>query len=129
MSEKLVKLKIKEALDSRGWDSWPIPQNGYGVSGVSDRIALRDGVFMAIEAKLHPNKPTPGQKKFLRQVRSQQCLSFVVSDKTIDAFIAFLDAFDRAQDCAMRNKDADEKDKDILVTSTRILIAPFMEES
>lgn len=127
-NESLVKRKIKDLLDARGWRSWPVMQGGYSVAGISDRIALRDGVFMAIEAKFHPNKPSSMQKKFLRDVRSEQSFAFVVDDRTLPVFEQFLDAFDRARDAALHNKDASEEDKATLVAAITILVAPFVEE-
>lgn len=127
-NESLVKSHVRKALKERDWYFWMPSGSAYGTSGVSDFCALRDGVFMAIETKFHPNKPTEQQKKFLRVVRSNQCLSFVVSDKTFDIFESFLDAFDRARDAQMRNKDASDEDKALLVSATKILIEPFMEQ-
>lgn len=52
---------------------------GYGVSGVSDIIALYKGYFIAIEAKADATKkPTELQKKFLGQVQSNGGIAVVV---------------------------------------------------
>lgn len=126
--ESLVKTYVKKALKEHGWQFWMPSGSAFGVSGVSDFCALRNGVFMAIETKLHPNKPTENQKRFLRMVRAQQCLSFVVSDKTFDLFTWFLNAFDRAVEAQMRNQEPSEEDKTAMVSATAILIKPFMEE-
>lgn len=128
MKESLVKTHIKELLKDHNWRSWPITQTAYSIAGVADRIALRDGVFMAIEAKVHPGKPTPAQIKFLREVSSENSLAFVVSDRTMDVFRQFLDAFDVAREAQMRNRDASEQTKAILVTATNVLVAPFMKK-
>lgn len=127
-NEKGVKRLIGQALTEHGWKHWPITQTAYGVSGLSDRIAIKRGVFLAVEAKFKYGRPTEAQKYFLRTVREQDCLAVVVSEKTIDVFRNFLDAFDLATEAQMRNEDADEKTKTCLTQSMALLIKPFMEE-
>ena len=67
--EGLVKTKIKRILNEYGALFFSPVTGGYGVSGVSDIIALYRGTFIAIEAKADATKkPTELQKKFLGQV-------------------------------------------------------------
>ena len=63
-----VKTKAKRLLDRHSWMWWMTPASAFGKSGVSDFCALKKGTFMAVETKLHPNKPTEQQKAFLRNV-------------------------------------------------------------
>jgi len=39
-----------------------------GVKGCSDILAIKAGTFYAIECKIKPNKPTPEQMIFLRNI-------------------------------------------------------------
>lgn len=127
-NETAVKAAIKDALTKRGWKSWPITQTGYGIAGVSDRIAVKAGCFMAIEAKFHPKKPRESQKRFLREVRKEKHFAFVVDDRTFDVFQDFLDAFDFASEAAGRREEPDEETKACLVQSVALLSAPYLED-
>jgi hypothetical protein len=86
-----VKAKVKLLLDKHGWMWWMTPGSVFGKSGVSDFCAFKHGTFMAIETKLHPNKPTEQQKAFLRSVRAEGGVAFVVSDRTMDIFKGWFD--------------------------------------
>ena len=67
--EAKVKKKIRALLTEYGVLFFSPVTGGYGVSGVSDIIALHNGTFIAIEAKADATKkPTELQKKFLGQV-------------------------------------------------------------
>jgi hypothetical protein len=80
MNESNVKEAVKKALTAVGAFYWMPAANGYGKSGVSDIIALRDGRMAAIEAKYNSHKATPLQIKFLDNVRAQGMHGVVVSD-------------------------------------------------
>jgi hypothetical protein len=127
-NENAVKAAIKDALKEHAWKSWPITQTGYGVAGVSDRIAVKAGVFLAVEAKFYPKKPTELQKRFLREVREARHFAFVVDDRTLDVFRDFLDAFDLASEAASRHQDADDETKACLIQSVALLSAPYLED-
>lgn len=90
-SEADVKKEIKKRLMAKGWKVWAIPANGYGSSGISDQHALKDGVFLAIEAKFRGNKPTKLQSEFLTDVAMHGGSAFVVDEATVDQFIQFVD--------------------------------------
>jgi len=49
--ENWVKKRIKAYLDKIGAYSFPTQNTGMGVSGIPDRIAVLNGLFIAIEAK------------------------------------------------------------------------------
>lgn len=103
-NEKDVRRKIHALLDQFGWFWWSIPATGYGKNGVSDDNAIKSGVFMAIEAKFGSNKPTPLQIAYLNSVRAEHGYAFVVSDRNIDWFEAFLESFEIAT-AAVSNKE------------------------
>ena len=107
-TEKDVKAKAKALLDKHGWFFWMPPASQFGKSGVSDLHAVKPGVFMCVEFKLEPNKPTALQKAFLTMIHQASHLAFVVTDKNMDSFELWLKAFDEAQ--AVMQKGGDEKD-------------------
>jgi hypothetical protein len=49
--ENWAKKKLKALLDELGVMNFPIPAGGMGVSGISDRLGLKNGMFIAIEVK------------------------------------------------------------------------------
>lgn len=92
-NEKGVKAKIKQLLDHHGYFHWMPGANGYGTQGVSDHLALKDGVFLAIEAKFGTNKPKPTQKAFAAQVIANDGFAFCVTEKNIDHLAWWLESF------------------------------------
>jgi hypothetical protein len=92
-NEKDVKAKVKKLLDKHKWFWFMPPANAYGRSGISDFIALKDGVLLAIETKFGSNKPTAMQKAFLETINSESAFGFVVNDQNIDWLEAFLEDF------------------------------------
>jgi hypothetical protein len=94
--EAHVKDDTKALLDRFGWFWFMPPANAYGKSGISDIIALKNGTFMAIENKFGSNKPTAQQIGVLNSVRASDGFAFVVNEKVLDWFEAFLESFDIA---------------------------------
>jgi hypothetical protein len=92
-NEKDVKKKVKALLNQYDWFWWMPPANGYGKVGISDFNALKDGVFLAIETKFGPNKPTPMQRAFLESVNTESCFGFVVNEVNFDWLETFLRHF------------------------------------
>jgi hypothetical protein len=92
-SEKHVKDLIKRLLNFHGWFTWMPSANGFGMQGVHDHLALQSGVFLTVEAKYGPGKPTPVQKGFAQQVIANDCYSFCVNERNIDHFAMFLESF------------------------------------
>lgn len=109
-SEKDVKKEIKRLLTEHGWFFWMPPMNGYGASGVSDILAVRAGVFLAVEAKFGYNRPSTLQKAFLMSIMAESCFGFVVDDETIVAFRSWLEAFDRATAMTALGKSPADED-------------------
>ena len=93
--EKDVKAGIKKILDKHGWFWWSPPANAYGRTGISDLHAIKNGVFMVIEAKLDvtKNPPTTMQKGFLGSIAAEAGLAFVVDADRLPILDAFLTAF------------------------------------
>ena len=98
-NETAVKKTIKELLDKHGWFHWAAAASPFGATGISDRLAFRDGVLLCVEAKFGKNKPTALQKAFLESIAAESGFGFVVNEKTLPAFAEFLIAFDRS--CAV----------------------------
>ena len=94
--EKDVKKEVKRLLDQHKWFWWVTPTGGFGASGISDILAFRGGVFMALETKFGFGKTTALQKGFLSSIAAEQGFSMVVNEKNIGWFAVFLQAFDAA---------------------------------
>lgn len=104
-NEKDVKKKVKALLDRHEWFWCMPPANAYGKSGISDFLVWRRGAFMAIETKFGSNKPTAPQVGFLNSIRAEDGFAFVVSDRNIDWFQAFLESFDIAVVAQSKKED------------------------
>lgn len=98
-NEKGVKQKIKQLLDHAGWFHWMPAANGFGAQGVPDHLALKDGVFLAVEAKFGSNKPKPLQKSFAAQIIANDGFAFCVNEKNIDHLAWWLESFAIAAKC------------------------------
>lgn len=96
IKEKDVKAEVKNLLKKHGFFWWMPAANGFGTSGVSDFLALRAGVFLAVETKFGGNKPTPLQIAFLNSITAEGGFGFVVDEKTLADFARWLECFDRA---------------------------------
>jgi len=92
--EKGVKAKIKELLNFHGWFTWMPGANGFGQQGVSDHLAIKNGVFLVIEAKFGYNKPKPTQKSFAGQIIANDGYAFCVNEKNIDHLAMWLESFE-----------------------------------
>ena len=102
--QKTVKPKIRKLLDKHGWFWWATPATMYSQSGISDILAVKAGMFLAVEAKFGRNDPTPMQVAYLNSVRAEQHFAFVVRETTIDAFEMFLDMLDRSMEYAAQQQ-------------------------
>lgn len=103
-NEKDVRRKVQALLNQYDYFYWSIPATGYGQNGISDMHALKNGVFLAIETKFGTRKPTALQVGFLNSIRSERAYAFVVSDRNLDWFEAFLESFAIATECASRGE-------------------------
>jgi hypothetical protein len=92
--EKGVKTLIKRLLDFHGWFHWMPAANGFGAQGISDHLAIKSGVFLAVEAKHGNNKPKPMQKGFGLQIIANDAYAFCVNEKNIDHLAMWLESFE-----------------------------------
>lgn len=107
--EAHVKDDVKALLDKFEWFWFMPPANAYGKSGISDFIALKRGVFMAIETKFGSKKPTPQQIGFLNSVRAADGFAFVVNEKTLFWLAAFLEDFEASSTAAIKGEKVTEE--------------------
>ncbi len=107
--EKDVKDLIKRLLDFHGWFTWMPPANGYGTMGVSDHNAVKDGIFIVIEAKFGRGKPTAQQRAFAAQIMANDCYAFCVNERNIDHLAWFLESFEIAKQHQSRGEDVPQE--------------------
>lgn len=127
--EQHVKHHIKRLARDHGWFGWMPPANTFGVSGISDHHFLRDGVFVAIEAKFGANKPTEQQKNFLRSVNEAGGMAFVVNEANIGWLAVWFQAFDKAVESQQRGEDVNEVDGAALTNAVLHLSTGYEEQS
>jgi Holliday junction resolvase len=125
-TEKDVKAEVRKLLARHGWFWWMPGANGFGAQGVADFLALRGGVFMAVETKFGKNRPSHLQRAFLESVAVEGGFAFVVTEKTLPAFAAFLLAFDAAI-AASGGQKVQVSDNAALLDATRVLTEAFVE--
>ena len=104
--QKTVKPKIRKLLDKHGWFWWATPATMYSQSGISDICAVKQGMFLAVEAKFGRNDPTPTQMAYLDSIRACDHFAFVVRETTLDAFETFLTCLDKSIEYAANNQIA-----------------------
>ena len=120
-NETAVKKTVRELLDKHKWFHWNAGAGAYTATGISDRLAFRDGIFMAIEAKFGYNKPTTLQKAFLESIAAETGFGFVVNEKLLPTFELFLDIFDRSCAMAARGEKMSDEDGATLLECSRLL--------
>ena len=85
-----VKKAVKKLLDKHVWFWWMPGANGFGMQGVSDFLALKDGQFLAIETKFGKNKPTALQDRFLMRVAENGGDSLLVYEDDLASLESYL---------------------------------------
>ena len=106
-----VKFDIKKLLTADDWFWWSTPTGtAYGRSGISDFGSLKNGVFLAIEAKKYPNKPTPPQIGYLNSVNASGGFGFVVDERRLDHLKTWLETFSRATLAASQGAKVTDED-------------------
>lgn len=91
-----VKDLIKRLLNFHGWFTWMPSANGFGQQGVLDHLAIKDGVFLAIEAKFAKNKASALQCGFAAQIIANDGYAFLVNEKNIDHLAMWLESFEQS---------------------------------
>lgn len=124
-NEKGVKTLIKRLLDYHGYFHWMPGANGFGAQGVSDHLALKDGVFVAVEAKFGANKPKPLQKAFAAQVIVNDGFAFCVTEKNIDHFAWWLESFAVAVQHQLEGKEVPAEHGSRMLNAISVLTDPF----
>lgn len=79
-----VKAEVKRILKEMGFFFWMPAANGYGAQGVADFLAIKDGVFFAIETKFGKGKATPNQLRFLLNIHQQGGRALLVNEESVD---------------------------------------------
>lgn len=126
-NENDVKKQIRLLLDRHGFFHWPTMQSGMGTVGASDRLAIRNGVFIAIEAKFDKRKLTSNQAQFLENISAEDGFGFVVNEKTIEQLQVFLEAFDRSVAAASKGEKPTAEDGALQLEAIRVLTEPVVE--
>lgn len=124
-SEKQVKQKVKQILDFFGWFHWMPATGGYGVSGVHDFNALKDGAFLSIETKFGPGKATALQSSYAAQVIANTSFAFLVNEKNIDHLVWYLQSFAEARECQMRGQEVPPEHGSRMLNSISVLTDGF----
>lgn len=126
-NENGVKELVKKLLDAHGWFHFAVPANGMGSSGVHDRLALKDGVFISLELKYKYNKPSTLQKAFAAQVLANDCFAFCVNEKNIDHLAWWLESFEIAKQCQIAGRDVPSEHGSRMLNAISVLTDPFAE--
>jgi len=127
--EKGVKTLIKKLLDFHGFFHWMPAANGYGMTGISDHMAIKDGVFIAIEAKFGTNKPKPMQKAFAMQIIANDAYAFCVNERNIDHLAMWLESFEHAKLAQMDGKEIPSDHGSRLFNAISVLTDGFASEA
>ena len=121
-NEKGVKVQVKKLLDLHNWFWFMPPSNAFGRSGISDIIALRGGVFLAIETKFNNKTPTAMQIAFLNSVRAEGGFGFTVHEGNLRQLEHWLNAFNIASSMAAQGKDVPPEIGSIMLNSLHSLM-------
>lgn len=124
-NERGVKQIIKDLLNHHGWFTFMPGANGYGASGVSDHLAIKDGVFLAVEAKFGSNKPKPLQKGFAAQVIANDGFAFCVNEKNIDHFAWWLESFELSVKAQREGREVSPEHGSRMLNSISVLTDMF----
>lgn len=123
--EKDVKAEVKKLLATHQWMWWMPAANGFGTQGVPDFLAVRGGVFLAVETKFGDGKPTALQKQFLGGLAKEQCFAFVVNERSVGWLAVWLLAFDRAVAAEADGKTVDPADGAAMLDAIKVMTADY----
>lgn len=102
--QKSVKPVVRRLLDKYHWFWWGHPASMFGKSGISDTLAIHNGVFLAIESKFGGKKATAKQIGYLNSVTAEGGFGLVVNEKLLGELETFLDHFSRSTDIIAAQK-------------------------
>ena len=77
MREQEIHREIKRWLKEGGWAVWKNHGSAYSERGLPDLMALRDGVFVAVEVKRPGYDATLLQSLWLRRIRDHGGIGLV----------------------------------------------------
>jgi Holliday junction resolvase len=80
---------IIELLQWNGIYAFPIRQGPFSMKGISDILACKDGIFIAIEVKVGKDQLSGDQKNFIDEIHAAGGTAFVAY--IIDDVVATLD--------------------------------------
>lgn len=76
--ESAIHGRIKRWLKENGWVVWKNHGSAYSEAGLPDLMAVRDGVFLALEVKGPKGRTTKVQEKWLREIHEAGGVAAVV---------------------------------------------------
>lgn len=82
MHESYVSLKLRLALTSLGAEAWKCSDRFH--ASRPDLLVFHNGKTIAVEAKIHPNKPTPLQDLTLNTLAYQKIDAYVLTYHKLD---------------------------------------------
>lgn len=128
-NENGVKALVKALLDAHGYFHFAPGGNAYGTQGIADRLAIKNGVFLAIEAKFGYNKPKPTQKAFAAQIVANDGFAFCVNERNIDHLAMWLESLEIATQCQQRGQEVPAEHGSRLLNAISALTDLFAETS
>jgi hypothetical protein len=120
-SENDVKREIKRLLDKHGWFHWTAAAGAFSATGIADRLALRAGVFLAVEAKFGKNRPTRLQKAYLQSIMAEGGFGFCANETHLPILQTWLETFDRASQAFAQGQKPAHEDGALLLDCVRAL--------
>lgn len=126
--EKGVKTLIKRLLDLHGWYHWMPPANGFGTLGVHDHNAIKNGVFLTIEAKFGTNKPTPMQRSFAGHIIANDALAFCVTERNIDHLAMWFESFEVATQHQLAKQEVPAEHGSRMLNAMQVLMTAWQVE-
>lgn len=124
--ERDIKRKVKSTLTKHGWFYWMTATGGFGVSGIADICAVKQGVFMVIETKFGDRTVTAMQKGFLHSIHAEDCFAFVVNDENLVWFESFMNAFDDSAIAAGKKQLPAPETGAMMINALRELIKGYI---
>lgn len=76
MKEKVLVSKLTKYLRDDGWLCWKNHGSIYFSAGTPDIMAMKDGIFIAIELKVPKKKPTPVQLAWIADINDHGHYAF-----------------------------------------------------
>lgn len=71
MKEAQIQIDIKDYLQYHGWFVFKIHQQGkYAFRGISDLIAVKNGITVYIEVKTDKGRLSPDQIRFMDEIKN-----------------------------------------------------------